>query len=162
MSRCTCSPLDSLETTFRLLSTGPQPLALEGHAIGLPRASIGLWELRPVLFHPATGVAIQRAVLVELVGRARRRRGAWMIGLVGVLLPGLRHQVASVPEGRSERAATSGAMVLVSLLERLDDPEVSSERAAESLLWAVVRPPGEPASSTPRRPVLVAVAGGRR
>jgi hypothetical protein len=162
MSRCTCSPLDSLETTFRLLSTGPQPLALDGHAIGLPRASIGLWELRPVLFHPATGVAIQRAVLVELVGRARRRRGAWMIGLVGVLLPGLRHQVASVPEGRSERAATSGAMVLVSLLERLDDPEVSSERAAESLLWAVVRPPGEPASPTPRRPVLVAVAGGRR
>src|SRR5215203_1442823 len=162
MSRCTCSPLDSLETTFRLLSTGPQPLALDGHAIGLPRASIGLWELRPILFHPATGVAIQRAVLVELVGRARRRRGAWMIGLVGMLLPGLRHQVASVPEGRSERAATSGAMVLVSLLERLDDPEVSSERTAESLLWAVVRPPGEPASSTPRRPVLVAVAGGRR
>jgi hypothetical protein len=79
-----------------------------------------------------------------------------------VLLPGLRHQVASVPEGRSERAATSGAMVLVSLLERLDDPEVSSERAAESLLWAVVRPPGEPTSPTPRRPVLVAVPGGRR
>jgi hypothetical protein len=162
MSRCTCSPLDTLETTFRLLATGPQPLALEGHCIGLPRASIGLWELRPILFHPATAVAIQRAVLVELVGRARRRRGAWMIGLVGLLLPGLRHQVTSVPEGRSERAATSGAMVLVSLLERLEDPEVSSERAAESLLWAVVRPPGEPASPTRRRPALVAVAGGRR
>jgi hypothetical protein len=162
MSRSTCSPLDSLETTFRLLSTGPQPLVLEGPAIGLRRVSIGLWELRPLLFHPATGVAIQRAVLVELVRRARRRRGAWMIGLVGVLLPGLRHQVASVPEDRSEQAATSGAMVLVSLLERLDDPEVSSERAAESLLWAVVRPPGEPTSPTPRRPVLVAVAGGRR
>jgi hypothetical protein len=162
MSRCTCSPLDSLETTFRLLSTGPQPLALEGHAIGLPRASIGLWELRPLLFHPATGVAIQRAVLVELVRRARRRRGAWMIGLVGVLLPGLGHRVASVAEARSQRAATSGAMELVSLLERLDDPEVSSERAAESLLWAVVRPPGEPASPTRRRPALVAIAGGRR
>ena len=162
MSRCTCSPLDTLETTFRLLATGPQPLALEGHCIGLPRASIGLWELRPILFHPATGVAIQRAVLVELVGRARRRRGAWMIGLVGLLLPGLRHQVTSVPEGRSERAATSGAMVLVSLLERLEDPEVASESAAESLLWAVVRPPGELASPTRRRPALVAVAGGRR
>jgi hypothetical protein len=162
MSRCTCSPLDTLETTFRLLATGPRPLALEGHGIGLPRASIGLWELRPILFHPATGVAIQRAVLVELVGRAGRRRGPWMIGLVGVLLPGLRYQVASAPEGRSERAVTSGAMVLVSLLEHLDDPEVSSESAAESLLWAVVRPPGGPASSTSRRPGLVAVAGGRR
>ena len=43
-----------------------------------------------------------------------------------------------------------------------DDPEVSSESAAESLLWAVVRPPGGPASPTRRRPALVAVAGGRR
>jgi hypothetical protein len=162
MSRCTCSPLDTLETTFRLLATGPQPLALEGHAIGLPRASIGLWELRLILFHPATGIAVQHAVLVELVERARRRRGAWMIGLVGVLLPGLRHQVASVPQGRSERAATSGAMVLVSLLERLDAREVSSESAADSLLWAVVRPPDGPASPTWRRPGLAAVAGGRR
>lgn len=85
-----------------------------------------------------------------------------MIGLVGVLLPGLRHQVASVAEGRSERAATSGAMVLVSVLERLDDPEASSESAAQSLLWVVIRPPGEPASPTRRRPALVAVAGGRQ
>ena len=162
MSRSTCSPLDTLETTFRLLATGPQPLTLEGHVIGLRRASIGLWELRPILFHPATGVAIQRAVLVELVGRARRCRGTWMIGLVGVLLPVLRCQVASVPEGRSERAAASGAMGLVSLLERLEDPDASSESAAESLLWTVVRPPGGPASPTRRRPPLVAVAGGRR
>ena len=162
MSRSTCSSLDTLETTFRLLATGPQPLALEGRAIGLSRASIGLWELRPLLFHPATGVATQRAVLVEPVGRARRRRGAWMIGLVGVLLPGLCHQVASSPEGGSELAATSGAMVLVSLLERLDDLEVSGESAAESLLWAVVRPPGGPASPAWTRPGLAAIAGGRR
>jgi hypothetical protein len=162
MSRSTCSSLDTLETTFRLLTTGPQPLALEGHVLGLRRASIGLWELRSILFHPATGVAIQRAVLVELVGRARRCRGAWMIGLVGVLLPVLRCQVARVPEGRSERAAASGAMGLVSLLERLEDPDASSESAAESLLWAVVRPPGGSATPTRRRPALVAVAGGRR
>ncbi len=64
-----------------------------------------------------------------------------MIGLVGVLLPGLRHQVVGVPEGRSGRAASSGAMVLVRLLERLEDQDVSSESAAESLLWTVVRPP---------------------
>lgn len=87
MFRSNRSPLNTLETTFRLLATGPQPLALEGHAVGLQRTSIGLWELRPILFHPATDIGVQRAVLVELVGRARRRGGAWMIGLVGVLLP---------------------------------------------------------------------------
>src|SRR5438034_11251764 len=124
MFRSTRSPLDTLETTFRLLATGPQPLALEGHAAGLQRASIELWELRPILFHPATGIGVQRAILVELVGRARRRPGAWMIGLVGVLLPGLRHQVAGVPERRPGRAAGSRAMVLVSLLERLEDQDV--------------------------------------
>jgi hypothetical protein len=161
MFRSTRSPLDTLETTFRLLATGPQPLALEGHAVGLQRASIGLWELRPILFHPATGIGVQRAILVELVGRARRRRGAWMIGLVGVLLPGLRHHVAGVPEGRLGRAAGAGAMVLVSLLERLEDQDVSSESAAESLLWSVVRPPDGPPAPPSRRPTLTAVAGGR-
>jgi hypothetical protein len=160
MFRSDRSPLDTLETTFRLLATGPQPLALEGHAVGLQRASIGLWELRPILFHPATGIGVQRAVLVELVGRARRCRGAWMIGLVGVLLPGLRHQVVGVPEGRSGRAASSGAMVLVRLLERLEDQDVSSESAAESLLWTVVRPPDGSAPPTRSRPTLTAVAGG--
>ena len=85
MCRPTPSPLETVETTFRLLATGPQPLALHGHTIGLRRDAIGLWDLRGLLFHPATDVAVQRAALVELVGRARRHRGAWMIGLVGVI-----------------------------------------------------------------------------
>ena len=61
------SPLETVETTFRLLATGPQPLALNGHTIGLRRDSIGLWDLRGLLFHPATD-GVQRAALVELVG----------------------------------------------------------------------------------------------
>jgi hypothetical protein len=84
-----------------------------------------------------------------------------MIGLVGVLLPGLRHQVAGVPEGRLGRAAGSRAMVLVSLLERLEDQDVSSESVAESLLWSVVRPPDGPPAPPSRRPTLTGVAGGR-
>jgi hypothetical protein len=82
MCRPTLSPLETVETTFRLLATGPQPLALNGHTIGLRRDSIGLWELRGLLFHPATDAGVQRAALVELVGRARQHRGAWMIGVV--------------------------------------------------------------------------------
>src|SRR5215204_5099874 len=136
--RHTISPMDSVETTFRLLATGPQPLALNGQAIGLRRDSIGLWDLRSLLFHPATSVGVQRAALVELVGRARQHRGAWMVGLVGVLLPGLRDQVTCLAEGRSGGTAGSGGMALVSLLERLDDPGMSNEAAAESLLRKVV------------------------
>jgi hypothetical protein len=161
MCRSTISPLEAVETTFRLLTTGPQPLALNGHTIGLRKDSIALWDLRSLLFHPATGVGVQRATLVELVGRARRHRGAWMIGLVGVLLPGLRQQVTGVVEGRSGVRANSGGMVLVSLLEGLDDPEMSKEAAAESLLRTVVRPPT--ARTRPaRRRRFAAVPGGPR
>src|SRR5512132_494772 len=155
------SPLETVETTFRLLATGPQPLAMNGHTIGLRRDSIGLWDLRGLLFHPATDVGVQRAALVELVGRARSHRGAWMIGLVGVLLPGLREQGACPDDGRSGGTASSGGMVLVSLLEGLDDPGMSKEAAAESLLRAVVRPPA--ARTQPaRRRRFPAIPGGPR
>ena len=158
MCRHTISPMDSVETTFRLLATGPQPLALSGHAIGLRKNSIGLWDLRSLLFHPATGVGVQRAALVELVGRARRHRGAWTIGLVGVLLPGLRDQITGLAEGRSGGMASSGGMALVNLLEQLDDPALSNEAAAESLLRTVVRPPAAPTRPARRRQ-LAAVPG---
>jgi hypothetical protein len=161
MCRPTLSPLETVETTFRLLATGPQPLALSGHTIGLRRDAIGLWDLRGLLFHPATDVGVQRAALVELVGQARRHRGAWMIGLVGILLPGLHQQDACPADGRSGGTANSGGMVLLSLLERLDDPDVSKEAAAESLLQTVVRPPAAPARPARRRR-LAAVPGEPR
>jgi hypothetical protein len=151
MCPSTLSPLDTVETTFRLLATGPQPLALNGHAIGLRKDSIALWDLRSLLFHPATGVGVQRAALVELVGRARRRRGAWMVGLVGVLLPGVREQAACLAGSRSGGTTASGGMALVNLLERLDDPGLSNQAAAEALLRAVVRPPAPPAQPARHR-----------
>ncbi len=83
------SPLDMLETTFRLLATGPHPLALDGPSVGLRAGLIGLWDLRAMVCHPATSASVQRAVLVELVRRARRYRGAWVVGVVGVVLLGL-------------------------------------------------------------------------
>jgi hypothetical protein len=159
--RHTISPLDTVESTFRLLATGPQPLALNGRTIGLRRDSIGLWDLRGLLFHPATDVGVQRAALVELVGQARQHRGAWMIGFVGVLLPGLRQQGDCPADGRSVGTASSGGMVLVSLLERLDAPDMSKAAAAESLLQTVVRPPAAPGRPARRRR-LAAVPGGSR
>ena len=119
MCRSDRSPFDTLEATFRLLAAGPQPLALHGRTIGLAVESIRLWDLRAILFHPATGVAVQRAALVALVGRARRRRGAWVVGLAGVLLPGLRQQISCLPEGCSGGTACPGGTVLAGLLKRI-------------------------------------------
>ena len=98
------SPLETVETPS-LPGDRLQPLALNGHAIGLRRDSIGLWDLRGLLFHPATDG--QRAALVELVGRGQHR-GAWMIGLVGVLLPGLARAWHASADGRSAGTASSG------------------------------------------------------
>ncbi len=154
------SPFDTLETTFRLLVAGPQPLSLNGRSIGLTVQSIRLLELRAILFHPATGVAVQRAALVALVGRARRHRGAWVVGLAGVLLPGLRRQVACLPVGCSGSRACAGGMVLAALLDHLDAADATSESLAEALLWTVVRPALGPVPPARVRPRLAAVPGG--
>jgi len=160
MCRSDRSPFDTLEATFRLLAAGPQPLALHGRTIGLAVESIRLWDLRAILFHPATGVAVQRAALVALVGRARRRRGAWVVGLAGVLLPGLRRQVACLPVGCSGGTACAGGMVLADLLEHLDAAGATNQSIAEALLWTVVRPALGPVPPAGARPRLAAVPGG--
>jgi hypothetical protein len=154
------SPFGLLETTFRLLVAGPQPLSLNGRSIGLTVQSIRLWELRAILFHPATGVAMQRAALVALVGRVRRHRGAWVVGLAGVLLPGLRQQVACLPVGRSGSTACAAAMVLADLLDHLNAAGATNEGIAEALLWTVVRPALGPVPPAGARPRVAAVPGG--
>ena len=83
MCRSSPSPLDMLETTFRLLATGPHPPTVDGAAVGLPAGPIGFRDLRAVLFRPGVSVGVQRAVLVQLVRRARRHRAGhgWLAWL---------------------------------------------------------------------------------
>jgi hypothetical protein len=92
------SPFDTLETCFRLLSTGPACLALDGRRLGhgLPARRIPRGELRVLLQHPAATSELRRAALQELVHLATQQRGGWTVGVAGVLLPGLRRIVASV------------------------------------------------------------------
>jgi hypothetical protein len=162
MCRSDRSPFDTLETTFRLLAAGPKPLALDGRSIGLAVPSIRLWELQAILFHPATSVTQQRAALVALVGRARRRRGAWVVGLAGVLLPGLRQQAAGFQDGPPSGMACLRSTDLAGLLARLDTPGASSEGIAELLLWSVVRPPTGATRHPAAVPRLAAVPRGSR
>jgi hypothetical protein len=93
-----CSPFETLETTFRLLGSGSGCLALDGRRLrhGLPARPIPLLELRALLQHPTAGDDLRSAVLEELVHRATRQGGRWMVALAGVLLPGLRLIAASV------------------------------------------------------------------
>ena len=87
----TDSPFDTLEKTFDLLVTGPNPLALDGTSLdGLPDRAIPLGELKAMLLHPSMAFDVRDAVVDELVARSRAKGGAWTVGLAGVLLPGLR------------------------------------------------------------------------
>jgi hypothetical protein len=79
------SPFDALQTTFRLLTSGP-PLTVDGRCLGhgLPARPSSLRELGALLVHPSATTALQRVVLEELIHRATQDRGGWIIGLAGV------------------------------------------------------------------------------
>jgi hypothetical protein len=84
--------LDGIEYRFRLSGQGPQPLSVDGRQLGhgLPARLIALPELSSVLMHPSCGEAAKDAVWRLLVENARTGRKAWVVGAVGVALPGLR------------------------------------------------------------------------
>ena len=85
-------PFDVAANSFRLLTTGPEPLSIDGAALGggLPARRIALSELSAILMHPSSGYATSDQVWRLLISRARTDGPAWVVGAVGVALPGLR------------------------------------------------------------------------
>jgi hypothetical protein len=88
-------PFEMLDRSFQLLVCEPAPLALDGGAVGggLPARPIPLDQLRSLLLHPSVGFDTRDAALTWLIGRAQTDGGAWLIGLAGVLLPGIGRRV---------------------------------------------------------------------
>ncbi len=84
------SALTTLEQCFSSLTTGPGALAIDGKTIrnGLPPRAIPLDELRDVLREVSPPARV--AAVKVLVHHARAGSPAWLVGLAGVLLPGLR------------------------------------------------------------------------
>lgn len=109
--------LKAADTTFRLLTTGPHPLAVDGRELGhgLPAREIDLTELREMLLSKSATDALKDAVWAELVTRARSGDPAWTIGCVGVAMPGLK--------------AVAGRAIQASPVRYIDD--IVSEMLAE-------------------------------
>ena len=131
------SPFDAVEASFRLLCAGPSPLAIDGREVGppLPRRTIPLTELGSLLLHPSTPYEARDRAVCVLARRAQDHGGAWTVGLVGVLLPGLRAAVADLAKTSQDGGADLEADVLVELMEVLRDFDLATERAASRLLW---------------------------
>jgi hypothetical protein len=130
------SPFDALQTTFRLLTSGPGPLALDGRCLGhgLPARPISLRELGARLVHPSATAALQRVVLEELIHRATQERGEWIIGLAGVLLPGFR-EVAALTYPVTDGTACD---VEADLLERFRIALACPRSAAVQLVMSIL------------------------
>lgn len=166
--RFTDSPFDTLERTFELLTTGPRPLALDGKtADGLPRRPVPLGELKARLLHPSTPYAVRDAAVSALVARAQAEGGAWIVGLAGVLLPGLRRATWALVRACPEKAFDIEAEALTAFLTAVRAARPGRPRLAARLCWLarsgaaqLLRaelaeqgcPGAEPVSAAPPRP----------
>jgi hypothetical protein len=139
-SRLHPSPLSSADAAFRQLVSGPEPLALNGHRIrGLPSRPIPLDELKRLLLRPATGAQTRDAAWAVLVSRARNQGSAWMIGAVGVAMPGLRRAAGMLARGYPGDTADIDAEVLTGFLDAARSLNLAAPAIALRLRWSAYR-----------------------
>ena len=145
-------PLDVADTSFFMLTTGPGGLSVDGRRLGhgLPRRRIGLDELPAILMHPATSFETRDETWRHLVTRARTEGPAWVVGAVGVALPGLRaaaHRLRRVHRGDAEAEVLFGFLTALRVID-LGQPRVCPRlcNAAYTAARAALRA-SEPAAS---------------
>ena len=164
----TDSPFDTLERTFVLLTSGPNPLALDGTGVpGLPSRLVPLGELKARLLHPSTRFEVRDAIVDELVARSQSDGGRWTVGLAGVLLPGLRRAVWPLVQACPSKADDIEAEALAAFLAAVARCQPGRPRLASRLCWLTrigatrllrselaeqARPGTEPVSAAPPRP----------
>jgi hypothetical protein len=86
------SPFAALETSFRLLSQHPYPVAVDGRQLGhgAPARQIPISELRSIALHPATSPDLQDTVLDTVIAGLQQEPATWIVVLGGILLPSMR------------------------------------------------------------------------
>lgn len=134
-------PLDTLDRSFRLLVCEPAPLSLDGRLVGhrLPAQPIPLDQLRSLLLHPSVEFDARDAALTWLVQRAQGEGGAWLVGLAGVLLPGIGRRVYPLCRAFPRLAHDLEAEALVALLQAVEAWRLGEDRVATRLVWAAAR-----------------------
>jgi hypothetical protein len=134
-------PLEVLDRSFRLLVCEPAPLALDGRVVGggLPGRLIPLGELRGLLLDPSIGFDTRDAALTWLVARAQTEGGAWLVGLAGVLLPGVGRRIYPLCRAYPRLAHDLEAEALAGLLQAVKAWPCGQDRVASRLVWAAAR-----------------------
>jgi hypothetical protein len=136
------SPLDQVEAAFRLLTTGPDPLAIDGAAAGhgLPARPVPLAELARLLRSPSMSAARDPAWR-QVIANARSGKPEWTVAAAGLALPGLRKLAGSLARGWHGDPADLDAELLTALLEALRALDPDRPRIALRL-WRAARSAG--------------------
>jgi hypothetical protein len=134
-------PLDMLDRSFRLMVCEPAPLSLDGGVVGhgLPARPIPLDVLRGLLLHPSVGFEARDAALTWLVQRAQGEGGKWLVGLAGVLLPGMGRRIYPLCRAFPRLAHDLEAEALAALLQAVQAWRLGQDRVASRLVWAAAR-----------------------
>jgi hypothetical protein len=129
---------EAAQQTFRLLTTGPQPLSIDGRLFeGLPNRIVDLGELARLL--PATPAETQDAVWADLVRRAQTDSPDWVIGAVGVALASLIKIACELCTGYSGELEDIHNEVLAGFCRRLRTLDPDAGRIFARLYWAARR-----------------------
>jgi hypothetical protein len=159
--------LTQADEHFALLVCQPAPLSFDARPIpGLPDRMLPLDELRDLLLAGVT-VESSDAVWRQLAHHARHWGPAWVVGAVGVAIPGLTRMAARLSHGVPELAEDIDSELLAGFLHALRTDPLDPPRIWLRLCWASWRagltarrtdtamelPADLPTgSSTPRRP----------
>lgn len=141
MHEPTHAPLEAADAAFRELVSGPDPLTVDGSAIGheLPARALRLDELKPLLLSVTTPYDARDAVVADLLRRARGGDERWLIGLIGVMMPGLRRVASRLTRGYPGDTDCIDAAVLAGFVESALSSPVAATGLAAHLLWAAFR-----------------------
>ncbi|BEL05715.1 hypothetical protein Q0Z83_039060 [Actinoplanes sichuanensis] len=127
------------EDAFRLLVGEPGPLVFDGRPVpGLPDRLLPLDELGTLLV-AGTPAEVSDAVWRHLAGRARNDGPGWVVGAVGVALPGLTRMAGRLSAGVPGLADDIDAELLAGFLTALRGADLQPPRVWLRLCWAAWR-----------------------
>jgi hypothetical protein len=134
------SPLDAAQRAFNLLVEPPTHVGFDGRGFdGLPDEILPLDQLRDLLLSAATSVELRDAVWRELVVRARRDGPAWVVGAVGVAMPGLRRVAGMLAAGWRGDTDDLDSELIVGFVARLGTIDLDVPRICGRLIDAGLR-----------------------